>query len=229
MSLKLSKRLKQIDSMVKPGYTHIWDCCCDHGFLGAALLSRQAAECIHFVDIVPELMTELDRKLERFFPHSASAWETHCLDVKALPLDQYQGRHLVIIAGVGGDLMVQFIHALVQQYPDHSIDFLLCPVYRQFMVRHQLIELNFSLKQEVLVEENQRFYEILLVSSVSDGQSTISPFGDDIWKADTAGQAEVARRYLNKTIAHYQRIQRGSVDNVQPIIDGYQRVMIVEP
>ncbi len=193
------------------------------------MLSMQAAECIHFVDIVPELMAELDRKLERFFPNMSSVWETHCLDVKALPLDQYQGRHLVIIAGVGGDLMVQFIHALVQQYPGHSIDFLLCPVYHQFMVRHQLIELNFSLKQEVLVEENQRFYEILLVSSVSDGQSTISPFGDDIWKADTAGQAEVARRYLNKTIAHYQRIQRGCVDNVQSIIDGYQRVMIVEP
>ena len=215
--------------MVEPGYTHIWDCCCDHGLLGAALLSRQAAECIHFVDIVPELMTALDRKLERFFPHSASVWETHCLDVKALPLDQYQGRHLVIIAGVGGDLMVQFIHALVQRYPDHSIDFLLCPVHHQFMVRHQLGELDFSLKQEVLVEENQRFYEVLLVSSASDRQSAISPFGDGIWKADTAGQAEVARRYLNKTIAHYQRIQRGSADNVQPIIDGYQRVIISEP
>ncbi len=215
--------------MVASGYTHIWDCCCDHGFLGAALLSRQAAECIHFVDILPQLMVELGRKLERFFPHSSSAWEAHCLDVKALPLNQYEGRHLVIIAGVGGDLMVQFISALVQYYPDYAIDFLLCPVYHQYMVRQQLIELGFSLKQEVLVEENQRFYEILLVSSVGDVQSTISPFGDGIWKADNAEQATVARLYLNKTIAHYQRIQRGSADNVQPVIDGYQRVIISYP
>ncbi|HTG55937.1 MAG TPA: SAM-dependent methyltransferase, partial [Niabella sp.] len=53
------------------GYTHIWDCCCDHGLLGAALLSRQAAAHIHFVDIVPELMHELKNKLQRFFPADA--------------------------------------------------------------------------------------------------------------------------------------------------------------
>ena len=214
--------------MVVSGYTHIWDCCCDHGLLGAALLSRQAADCIHFVDIVPELMAELDRKLERFFPHNTSAWETHCLDVEALPLDQYDGKHLVIIAGVGGDLMVQFINALVQRYPNHAVDFLLCPVYHQSMVRRQLIELDFSLRQEVLLEENQRFYEILLVSSVSDALSKVSPFGEAIWKANTAEQARTAERYLNKTLNHYQRIQRGNAENVQSIIDGYQRVTIVE-
>ncbi|MFK0572243.1 tRNA (adenine(22)-N(1))-methyltransferase [Endozoicomonas sp.] len=224
--MKLSKRLKQIESMVAPEYSHIWDCCCDHGLLGAALLSRQAAQCIHFVDIVPELMAELESKLAHFFSHSSSARETHCLDVKALPLDQYEGKHLIIIAGVGGDLMVEFINAIVQEYPAHSVDFLLCPVYHQFMVRQQLIELDFSLRNEVLVEENRRFYEILLVSSVGDEPSKISPFGDSIWKVNTVEQARTAKRYLSKTLNHYQRIQSGDVSSVQPVIDGYQSVTI---
>lgn len=64
--LKLNKRLKQIEQMVTSDYTHIWDCCCDHGFLGAALLSRQAAMNIHFVDIVPELMDKLEKNCTNF-------------------------------------------------------------------------------------------------------------------------------------------------------------------
>ena len=71
-SLKLSKRLTHIDHMVTSDYTHIWDCCCDHGFLGASLLSRQAAPNIHFVDIVPELMTKIESKLQQFYLNSLS-------------------------------------------------------------------------------------------------------------------------------------------------------------
>ncbi|HSC68256.1 MAG TPA: SAM-dependent methyltransferase, partial [Cellvibrio sp.] len=58
-NLKLGKRLQQIELMVTANYDHIWDCCCDHGLLGAALLARKAAPHIHFVDIVPELMRKL--------------------------------------------------------------------------------------------------------------------------------------------------------------------------
>jgi len=53
--------------MVKSQYDH---CCCDHGLLGAALLAQQAAPHIHFVDVVPELMQQLENKLTRFFPKS---------------------------------------------------------------------------------------------------------------------------------------------------------------
>lgn len=107
--------------MVTSGYAHVWDCCCDHGFLGAALLSRQVSSTIHFVDIVPELMAELNGKLDRFY--SSSAWETHCLDVAKLPLEQYEGKPLIIIAGVGGDLMIKFIDAINQKHSGLDMDF----------------------------------------------------------------------------------------------------------
>ncbi|WP_298722753.1 tRNA (adenine(22)-N(1))-methyltransferase TrmK [uncultured Oceanisphaera sp.] len=239
--MKIGKRLQHIDAMVATGYTHIWDCCCDHGLLGASLLSRQAAPFIHFVDIVPELMGELETRLRRFYPAMAphpspsparSLWQVHCIDVASLPLSRHEGRQLVIIAGVGGDLMVQLVRAIHEANPNADIDFLLCPVHHQFALRRQLIKLDFQLLEERLVEENRRCYELLLVSSKARDMPSrcrvpcrVSTVGEQIWQAHSPEQADIASRYLSKTLAHYQRMQRG-LDDVTPIIEAYQAVII---
>ena len=230
--LKLSNRLQQIDNMVTSGYHHIWDCCCDHGLLGCALLIRKAANNIHFVDIVPELMSELEQKLCLFYENSS--WKTHCLNVTYLPLAKYEGKHLVIIAGIGGDLMIKFIEAIFQQYKTLNIDFLLCPVHHQYSLRQKLIALDFSLKDEVLVEDNQRFYEILLVTSSSENHCKIHPVGSNIWQVKSEKQNEVTKKYLKKTLNHYQRIQQGlqlssskdKINSVQHIINAYHDVSL---
>ena len=224
MALKLSKRLSQINKMVTSDYTHIWDCCCDHGLLGAALLSRQAAKTIHFVDIVPELMSLLENKLQRFY--SDETWKTHCIDVANLPLAQYKGKQLIIIAGIGSDLMIKFIEAIHNKHNNLSIDFLLCPVHHQFLLREKLIELNFNLKHETLVEDNKRFYETLLVTSSGNTGKKISAVGEDIWQHKLNEPTEVAQKYLNKTLSHYQRIKKGNTNNVQHIIDAYQALTL---
>jgi tRNA (adenine22-N1)-methyltransferase len=231
-SLKLSNRLQQIEKMVTSQYSHIWDCCCDHGLLGCALLSRldvaNIPSNIHFVDIVPDLMAELEKKLYRFY--ADTTWETHCQDVAKLPLAQYDGKHLIIIAGIGGDLMIEFIEAIYHKHKGIDIDFLLCPVHHQFSLRSKLIELDFSLKDEVLVEENKRFYEIMLVSSTNKESKKINLVGDKIWQSESKKQTEIADKYLNKTIKHYQRMQQGfqqgNTKNVQHIIDAYHAVIL---
>jgi tRNA (adenine22-N1)-methyltransferase len=222
--------------MILPNYTHIWDCCCDHGFLGAALISKRIADTIHFVDIVPKLIDDLEIKLERFYRHSVSnsvtngLWKTHCIDVAQLPLSQYKGNHLVIIAGIGGDLMNEFIKSIHQRHKDLAIDFLLCPVHHQFSLRQNLISLNFSLQNEVLVEENKRFYEIILVSSPNTNKEKnksqpIHSVGSSIWQSASIQQAAKVKQYLTKTLNHYERIQRKSTNDVQHIIDAYQAVL----
>lgn len=231
-NLKLSKRLQHIEKMVTSQYSHIWDCCCDHGLLGCALLLRRDPSKIHFVDIVPELMTELDNKLKRFY--ASAIWETHCLDIAKLPLTQHKGKHLIIIAGVGGDLMIEFIEAIHQKHKSLNIDFLLCPVHHQFSLRQILIELDFSLINESLVEDNQRFYEIMLVSSTSNKNSKINAVGDKIWRSESKKQTEIINKYLRKTLNHYQRMQQGfqrdihqdKTSDVQHIIDAYHAVII---
>lgn len=231
-NLKLSNRLQHIEQMVASHYDHVWDCCCDHGLLGCALLAHQANEDvvnhIHFVDIIPELMDELDKKLHRFYTNLA--WKTHCLDVAKLPLVEYKGKHLIVIAGVGGDLMIEFIESIYQQHKSINIDFLLCPVHHQYALRQKLIEFDFSMKDEVLVEDNHRFYEIILVSTTSDKKSIVNPIGDKIWHTESIKQTDIARKYLSKTLKHYQRIQQGAYQNksndVQHIIEAYKTIAL---
>ncbi len=227
-SLKLSKRLQAIEQMVTSQYDHIWDCCCDHGLLGSALLSRPEENTVHFVDIVPQLMAELENKLQRFYPNSM--WKTHCLDVANLPLAHYQGKHLIIIAGIGGDLMIEFIEAIHNKYSNLEIDFILCPVHHQFSLRQTLIDLDFSLQNEVLIEENRRFYEILLLAMAKDESKKINPVGEIMWQSTSRQQSEIATRYLTKTLAHFQRIQQGfrqgKTNDVQHIIEAYRAVTL---
>ena len=225
--LKLSKRLKHIVQMVTSEYTHIWDCCCDHGFLGASLLSRQVAGTIHFVDIVPELITKVEVSLQQFYSDSRSTWKTHCLDVAELPLEIYEGKQLIIIAGIGGDLMSRIINDIHQRHPNLNADFLLCPVHRQFALRKKLIELDFSLKDEILIEDKKRLYEVMHISSKNDENLTINPVGDKIWRSETAKQAAVVETYLNKTLNYYSKIQQGdNTTKVDQIISAYNAVNI---
>lgn len=217
--------------MVTDNYDHIWDCCCDHGLLGAALLKRHAAPKIHFVDVVPELMSQLEIKLARFFPenstsNSNSQWQLHCIDVADLPINRFNGKHLVIIAGVGGDLMAELIQAIHQKHSSAEMDFLLCPVHHQYTLRQQLIQLDLYLQDEILLMENQRFYEVLRVSSTkSNVSSKISPVGSLLWQCGTDEQLKNATEYLSKTIAHYKRMQLQSGSRVQNIIDAYSALV----
>ena len=232
--MKLGKRLKQIDSMVQATeYSHIWDCCCDHGFLGMNLLRRQAAPHIHFVDIVPELINPLTEQLNQFLP-AQDTWQTHCLDIAQLPLQQYSGKQLVIIAGVGGDLTIQFIQDIVQKHPNLEIDFLLCPVRRLYELRQALIAMNMGLIGEALVKENNQFYEILLLASANNSVSPskpVSPTGDLLWQGGKQeGRPEAqqdAKEYLAKTLRHYKRMQQGlNRSEVDRIVQDYEKVDI---
>ncbi len=210
--------------MVTEHYDHIWDCCCDHGLLGLTLLERKAAYKIHFVDIVPELISSVEQKLQRFYSQDASQWQVHCMDVAKLPLEHHAGKHLVIIAGVGGDLITQFIAAIHAQNPEIDIDFILCPVHHLFTLRHQLNQLHFTLKDEVLVKDNQRFYEVIKVSSTVTNQRSVSLVGDKIWRAQSAEQVALIEEYKNKTLQHYQRIQQGNKKDVSEVIAQYTQI-----
>ncbi|MGS0690872.1 tRNA (adenine(22)-N(1))-methyltransferase [Shewanella sp. 30m-9] len=212
--MKLSKRLQYINSLINTHYDQIWDCCCDHGLLGAALLQRGAASHIHFVDVVPSLMAEVKSKLQRFYPDAnkeeqtpvtspKSCWQVHCLDVAKLDLGAKEQRQLIIIAGVGGELTVELVQQIVTRHPEHSLEFILCPVHHIYTVRTEMQKLGLGLVHEQLIQENKRFYEILHLSSSS--QETISPVGSIMWDHSR----ELDKAYLQSTLKHYHRMALG--------------------
>lgn len=245
--IKLSHRLQSISNLISKPYDHIWDCCCDHGHLGMQLLVEQKAPNIHFVDIVPNLMAELETTLEQYFsgcqPSTSkiapkTQWHMHCMDVGQLPLSERGGQHLVVIAGVGGELTQTLIETIISNHTDLAFDFLLCPVHQLFELREYLGKGNFSMIDEKLIEENRRFYEILHVSyqpenpknvSTHLSEYKVSPVGNKIWLGATEQDKRVIEQYKQRTLQHYQRIscgleKQGKPNSVAHIIEHYQAV-----
>ncbi|MCF2857098.1 tRNA (adenine(22)-N(1))-methyltransferase TrmK [Pseudoalteromonas sp. SMS1] len=223
--MKLGKRLAQISDLVSNDYAHIWDCCCDHGLLGANLLDKDLDAKIHFVDIVPHLIDALEAKLTQFYAHKQAQWQTYCQDVAALPLSQYSGKHLVIIAGVGGDLCSTFVQNMLRQNPNTPIDFILCPVHHLYTLRQTLHSQSLTLKNELLVNENKRSYELIHVSTDKTEGYSIHAVGERIWCYRNKQEYEIAKHYLNKTINHYLRISQGSA-NVTKTLAAYQNIQL---
>lgn len=206
--MKISQRLNLIESMVNNRYEHIWDCCCDHGLLGAKLLDNDRASVVHFVDVVPDLMREVSNKLERFYPAADGKehrWQVHCIDVALLPLVKRTNSQLIIIAGVGGELLISLVDAIIAAHPLQQLEFILCPVHHIYEVRKALKNLGLGLIDERLLEENRRFYEVLHVSTHS--KVPISLVGSQMWDLTRT----LDQRYLQKTLSHYQRIESGQL------------------
>lgn len=220
--MKISKRLQQLDEMIVGNYQNIWDCCCDHGLLGFNLLQRKAAGKIHFVDIVETLTSALTIKLKHFFSGEEfnNCWQVHNIDAGKISLstETIENNDLVIIAGVGGDRVIEIVNQIIDRYPQRTIEFLLSPIHHNYKVRQALIKNNMGLINEKLINENNRFYELMHVSTNS--ATPISSIGSILWDFS---QPETAI-YLDKTIAHYQRQAQDPKKNVKQILEAYNKL-----
>ena len=221
--LKTGLRLQQIQKMLTKHYDHIWDCCCDHGLLGFNLLNAQMAQHVHFVDIVPELLTEIRHTLEKHWQGPQHAWHVHCIDVAKLPIKDFSiadktDRHLIIIAGIGGELLIELLQSLLPFCANYHLEFILCPVHHNYKLRQFLIAHDFGLIDERLVFENKRGYEILHVSR--EIARPLSLVGDKMWDFSDLQHAS----HLQKTLGHYQRIAKNPHLDVTDIINHYQQL-----
>jgi len=227
--IKMSRRLQQIDAMICQSYQHIWDCCCDHGFLGLTLLQRQAADTIHFVDIVPKLLKQIESDLQTHYgqAQNTSRWDVHCADVTNLPLakaskNPESDKHLIVIAGVGGELTIELMTAILSRFSTYPLEFILCPVHHNYKVREFLISKQLGLIAESLIIENKRGYEILHVAL--NASDPVSRVGSKMW--DFSQQAHLD--HLQKSIQHYQRIAKNPLQDVQAIINQYQQLLLTQ-
>ncbi len=217
----MSLRLTKIEQMVRESYDHIWDCCCDHGQLGIELLQQNTASTVHFVDVVKPLMLQLEKQLQSYSTAGLFGcnWRVHCLDVAKLPLSEVENinsvSHLIIIAGVGGDLLIKLVQSIVALHSKLNLEFILCPVHHNFKVREALIAMDFGLINECLVSENSRFYEILHLSQREN--RVLSDVGSVMWDFERATDIE----YLNQTIAHYQRVAKSGNSKASKTVARY--------
>ena len=169
--IKLGKRLCAIAeflTLAQPSdeYRQIWDCCCDHGYLGIYLLECFAeknnhAVQINFVDQITHITKPLSNKLSQSNFHN---YKVFTLNAEHLEFDQNK-RHCIIISGVTTTGTLRIIQAMLNNHPNQSLDFILCPTRGQYDLRQYLIEKDFHLIEEAYIKENGRHYELLFVRS----------------------------------------------------------------
>ncbi|WP_405631636.1 tRNA (adenine(22)-N(1))-methyltransferase [Pseudoalteromonas sp. Ld20] len=220
--MKLSNRLNTINTLITESYDVIWDCCCDHGFLGMAILKRNLADKIIFVDIVPALMADLSKTLTRFScAQTAKQWQVKCQDVGSLELTP-SAKQLVIIAGVGGELLLKLVQQIIINNTNHDLSklsFILCPVHHTYSLRKGLHKLGLGLATEQIVLENKRFYEVLHVSFESE--QPISSTGTIMWEENNTAH----RMYLCQLIKHYTRMINKDPVYFQNVLNDYQQLV----
>jgi tRNA (adenine22-N1)-methyltransferase len=221
MQLQLGKRLQLLARILHTEhsalpYHQIWDCCCDHGLLGRYLLERNIGGRVNFVDQVEKIIDTLSPLLAAY---PANRCQLFTVDAAQLVLTP-NARHLVIIAGIGGEQATHIVRSLCTRNPAAAIDFLLCPNNSIFMLRDHLAAGNFSLLQERLIKERKWFYEAILVRYGSRA-SPVSQTGG-FWEA---GNQE-HQAYLDR-IRGYCRslLMSEKAKEAQERIDLYHSIM----
>ena len=199
-------------------YDRIWDCCCDHGYLGIKIVEAELCDKLVFVDQVPHIIQWLNSKLETL---PQEHFELIAGDAADLDFDPGL-RHLVILAGVGNSTISAIMSAISKAVGGEFIDFLLCPASGVFEVREYLIEEHVSLMGEWIVSEKGRQYEVMHIraGAVDEANVTVSLIGN-MWDAND----QMHQTYLKKIIAHYQRAALGDeTERSVKILQAYQQV-----
>lgn len=189
----MNKLSKRISSLVKLALEHdyqcIYDTCCDHGKIGLSLFkNKQAIQEVIFVDIVPQIISQLKTYIADI-PNSGSFLKTQNISVSDITFSK---KDLVIIAGVGSDLILDSLrtHKKRGLIPKH---YLLSPHTKHLECRKALNEMGFKLVGEVLIEEDNIFYDHLLISSEE---------GENIFPINRNSQTKTLTRYY----AHHVKI-----------------------
>lgn len=213
MFVDLGKRLACIANQISEAhrtnpFDQIWDCCCDHGYLGIALLNHFSAQAeqvpkINFIDQVEHITQQLRIKLSKpAFKKYQSHYQVRTEDTGQLIFQPTQN-HCIIIAGVTTNGMIKQIKQILSHHPQQALNFILCPTRGIYDLRDYLICEDMMLVSEKHIKENGRHYEILHVKSQSNKTHSFRQLLSigEFWEQGNKEHIE----YLESRIKHHQQ------------------------
>ncbi len=192
---------------------YIYDICCDHGQIGMSLLPHHF---VHFIDQIPSITEEL---IKRLIATDIPIRDKYKVSTESATKSQYISTNntCYILAGIGGVLACEIISRIDEVYQDG--DYILVSVHKNVIqVRNHLNNLGYRLTQELLVKDNDKYYEILLVSKI--GADNITEIGSLMWqKAD-----KLHMEYLLMQIDYYA-LKSKYDQKYQKYIEQYQSIL----
>jgi len=162
MGLELTKRLAAIASFVKQGSMPV-DVGTDHGYIPVYLIEKGICDKVYATDISQGSL----KKAEDFVFQRALEDRIITRLGNGLSVIQPGEVNVVIVAGMGGWL----IKDILEQSPRvlEKVDrLILQPMIDQEALRRWLISNDYSIVDEELVQEDHRFYEIIVASHGSE-------------------------------------------------------------
>jgi len=179
----------------------VWDICCDHGHIGKSLINRihqhktsELKEVI-FLDVVPGIMN----KINESFKDTDIPIKISILTSDART-QNYKNNSIncFIVAGIGGDLCIEIVNQIFNFLSDH--DYVIISVHKNTVkTRQHLKKMELRLYKEILVKENSKYYEMLLIGK--RGDSEICEIGEELWEKFEQDHSD----YLTEQISFYEK------------------------
>ena len=220
----LGRRLDAIFDLVESRQQHktydaIWDCGCDHGYLGQKILAAELCETLYFIDQVPHIIKQLASRL-RGYP--GDHYRTIATDAGLIEFPPNK-RHLVILAGIGGERIIEILRNIARNTVNEQIDYLLCPSTGHYELREYLSTTAFCLHHESIVSEKGRDYEIILINAIptTDSKNRVSLTGK-MWDKGNANH----HRHHRRLMTHYQKQSLGNkAQRAEMILQHYENCL----
>lgn len=172
--------------------------------MGLSFLPNPQVKNIHLVDPSDDVVKVLKQKLiDSYITIPDSIFVHH---QKGQDLKLNHESKLVMIAGMGGKEIKQIIEALTPQMKAQD-RLVISPHRYVFELRSFLNPSEWRLQKEVLVKENQQFYQILSLEKNPE-LPEVHPFGLSLW-ADQLGQEY--REHLLRTFSLHKDTLSGSL------------------
>lgn len=157
MQLKLTPRLKKITQLIKQD-SRVADIGTDHGYIPIYLLENKIAAYVIASDVNEGPLETAKKNIEAY----GYANQAELRLGSGLETLQSGEVDTVIIAGMGGILITELLQ-VVPQVTKEIETFILQPMQAQQELRRYLVNNGFAITQDLLVKEDTRIYEIIVV------------------------------------------------------------------
>ncbi len=156
----LNKKLKAIAKLINKEDI-VLDTCCDHAYLAIYLKKNNLAKEVYASDISAEALKGAIKNIEEAK-----------VDIKTYLADGFKNIanktiNTVVIAGVGENV----VKNILTKIPDNISKIIISSNNRHYEIRKRLAQLNFKLTYEEVVEENKKFYPIMVYVKGQDNLS----------------------------------------------------------
>ncbi|MDO5028504.1 MAG: class I SAM-dependent methyltransferase [Bacillota bacterium] len=170
----LDQRLQAVVDLLGHGHTVV-DVGCDHGYVANYLVENDLAEKVYASDVSEPSL----RKNQRFAYLRGN--EDRVISVLGDGLRPLKGKDFdtVIIAGMGGDLIIKILQDSFDQIKDKTL--ILQPMTQRSGLRKYLVANGFKIQRETIVRDKNKFYEIFKAVPGEDlGSSCDYAFGQNL-------------------------------------------------